>query len=565
MVSTYPSVTAKSRPRSRHGRTPAAATPRWYRLPSRYDYQPREERVYRGSLNHSTRTSQEWYTGSGRGPKAKVSLNPYDQQFITTAGLVAPSIGVMSPLGRSPVGPGIVAGGGLGVWVLDGATAPTGSFNSSLPAYWSPWNMDWGQFIYTAPQPFAPVDPLGIGTGVTTDGWFHPWAEYRRCAANPGIAAQHQRNLILGAFVHPGELAGVNCANNYNTGPETEDWSVLVPPPGVPNRMCSFDTVDEFGPGVAKVLESIKMYNGGGADPGWLDPTETVDTPGHGTTLRPAHSEEPEAFPMEAPIRTPTPQRWADAIPAPWTQPSVRPRPGTVPHPLFPPMIPWPAWVVDAEEPPVIPDQWVDLTPEVTRPGAQPSGVSEPPVFRPAPPSGVLGPPPRGTKEKKLNVRTTAGVGWVVINMATEAVDFIESAWKALPEECRSKGEKHLFDRRDGRGKVWGRKPVDPFQMAVDVYNCFDDFDWSKFMENLINNQIEDMFYGILGQQAGSASRNLAVTTGLSRALKQAQEAVHEAEGDRGDDRSSLELPEVRWDPVAGVWHLEWAHFSTQN
>lgn len=109
-------------------------------------------------------------------------------------------------------------------------------------------------------------------------------------------------------------------------------------------------------------------------------------------------------------------------------------------------------------------------------------------------------PPPR-TKERKLKLPAVA-VGFIkIVNTLTEGVDFIDSAYNALPESKQAKW-------KDTPHK-W-RNPTVQAKLKA-LYDNYNDVDLSVFLDNLITNQIEDMFYGRLGRLNADASKRLGL------------------------------------------------------
>lgn len=271
--------------------------------------------------------------------------------------------------------------------------------------------------------------------------------------------------------------------------------------------------------------------------PHGADKTKWVQdlVPGVGVPIAPPlPMEEQEVWPMEYPMQMPTPQRWKEAAPDPVTrpyeQPRVRPLPPAPGRVIEVPLVPGVPPVIEVVPAPVtpvgpiqVPDQIVEVSPDPQQP---PRGTTRPPSG-----SGPGSPAPPGTREKKLNIRTAAGKAWVVINMVTESLDFIGAMYSALPDDCKSKAHKT------------------PHAKVKAVYDCWDhltDEYWSDFIVALINNQFEDFLYGKAGKAVGKATRDAGITTGLNRALKEAQENWDQAPP----------LPELEYND--GVWTLTW-------
>ena len=277
-----------------------------------------------------------------------------------------------------------------------------------------------------------------------------------------------------------------------------------------------------------------------------------VNYPGWGTPLMPAHTEFPELFPVTAPIQTPTPQRWADATQEPGSQPRTRQKGRFRTKPDVPPLAPLPVVTVQPAPGtvPRPPDQVIEVSPSASGTGNIGRRFTKPNSARQRPPA-------KRTKERKYTIRSVAGRALVAINFLTEAEDFIDSVWKALPKECKSKGRRVRFARkRDGK-KFWGNAPTDPLTKLGDLYRCFEHLDADTAIANYFNNQMEDMFYGTLGSAVGRASGVIGVTTGLDHAIREAEKGIAEASQTQGQEAPRIELPEVRYDTETQNWVLD--------
>lgn len=116
-------------------------------------------------------------------------------------------------------------------------------------------------------------------------------------------------------------------------------------------------------------------------------------------------------------------------------------------------------------------------------------------VFPPQPPANPK-PPPRKTKERKAIIAVGGRVAKLV-NITTEAKDFLDAMWKALPKDCRSKPEK-------------GSKKVRAPAMMRDIYGCFGRIDLVKWLKGFLENELQDRFYGRAGQAYRKAVKELA-------------------------------------------------------
>lgn len=168
----------------------------------------------------------------------------------------------------------------------------------------------------------------------------------------------------------------------------------------------------------------------------------------------------------------------------PVTVTNARPNPETVPWqvPGFPDLIPpnSPAQLPGEDVPyleiPNIPDSQFHVT------SYGPStAVSSPPVYH-------SGPPGQGTRERKVRVRG-AGGALRILNTVTEALDFIDALWLALPAELRT-------------------PYASPQQKLVDLYTNINEIDVEQAITNLILEQIEDYVYGRASQLANTNQLN---------------------------------------------------------
>lgn len=296
----------------------------------------------------------------------------------------------------------------------------------------------------------------------------------------------------------------------------------------------------------------------------YSEPTTRL-VPGYGTPLRRDGNVEDDmaqAWPKSKP--------WRRAVAPPGTQPATLPadvtlptrtRPSTKPvevqpsrtrpKPISPrlpvfvvPTFPVPAVII----PPTVPNP-IDGTPVQVEVPVQiidagggyttqpPSGFG-PPTTRPRTP------PRKNEKEGKYTVKTVGGRVWVALNFVTEAKDFVDVLWKAIPKHLRSK-------------KIAGN-PVGIPRKLEDIWENFEDINLEAAVTLFIANQIEDMVYGKLGQVTGRATGKLGVTTGLNRAVRQGQKYVADDIFGEMDNP----IPEVKFDTDTGTWNFVWEPFG---
>lgn len=200
--------------------------------------------------------------------------------------------------------------------------------------------------------------------------------------------------------------------------------------------------------------------------------------------IRPVGSPEPYPVPLPwrvIPMRGPNPWR------SPGEQTQTGPRGRTRPRPRPP------GWPV-TYRPPGQPGPTVV---------AQPGG----PVFEVPPPTGTATrphPPRPREKEKKVKAPWNHAVR-VAVDAATEFCDAVDALWQAL---ATTDGE---FDRAKWKKRLAhhdGKKQPTCQAKAAAVWALWDQLDATDAVNNLINNQIEDMFFGAMGNAAKKGRQN---------------------------------------------------------
>lgn len=150
------------------------------------------------------------------------------------------------------------------------------------------------------------------------------------------------------------------------------------------------------------------------------------------------------------------------------------------------------------------------VRPRLDKPVVGPGVVIVPPV-RPPPdppdpptPPRPRPPPPR-TKEGKFGASAGGrALAWAARglsageNVLTEAKDFVNALWKALPTSSKRKYGGSL------KGKLNA------------LYNDFDKIDWGKAFGNLVANEIEDRTIGRAIGKGGRQARRVGITYGGS-------------------------------------------------
>lgn len=125
-----------------------------------------------------------------------------------------------------------------------------------------------------------------------------------------------------------------------------------------------------------------------------------------------------------------------------------------------------------------------------------------------APGSHTMQPPskaPPQLKERKVRMSQTAGSVLKMVSELTEAVDFIDALYKALPDSAKPRY----------RGTKYVRRVVSPHEKARALFDNFEDLDISDAIYNLIANEIEDQIYGRVGRVGGAISQRLGNPYGV--------------------------------------------------
>lgn len=387
----------------------------------------------------------------------------------------------------------------------------------------------------------------GRSTTSNAQGWYNPRFEYRHCTGQPGgsryVGASSMTNAgHSSAPPLDSSPAGLACgALTNNAGFAT---------PALAQPFPTSHVMELHVPGGAALNKAVGSWIAY-ADPlglpnQWFQTTPDTDIvlrPGVGTPLTRPRTEDPENFPILQPVNVPAPKKFDDAVADPATQPSSPTKHDT------PIEVPAPPFVVVTLPPQVgvvvgPPSVIIEIDPDTgTNSGESP----KPEPGQPRPPPPVPGEPGGGgwprfdpnIKERKLNIRSVAGRLWVVINLFTEGLDFLDVLYDSLPEEIRDQ----LFAENGG-------KFLDPLAKAQAIFDNFETLELAEVFENYVNNQFEDLFYGKLGQGTGKASGNFNITTGLDHAIQDAQDAA------AGDE--PLELPELHYNDAAGKWEVIW-------
>jgi hypothetical protein len=116
-------------------------------------------------------------------------------------------------------------------------------------------------------------------------------------------------------------------------------------------------------------------------------------------------------------------------------------------------------------------------------------------AYRPPPPPGVR---VRQYREKKLRATIPAAVA-TILNVTSEANDFVDALHKAIPEKYRS------------RGNRWDR-------MLPELYHHWDKIDWGQALQNLVMNQVEDWAIGTANRLANREANRAGWRGGMGAA-----------------------------------------------
>lgn len=402
--------------------------------------------------------------------------------------------------------------------------------NALGAAFMAGWEL--GDYLF--PQGYySVVGGLSLVQDLTTGGWEIPgWTVYQSCAdVNPGVPLCPMQS----------NATGFSCINDNNVCRAVASLCTTVqtratPPHATPweaNQHTPSLTYGVYGETITPAgrharIGRIVRTSG---SPSASNPDNWVMklVPGTGTPIVPLEtypSEEPEAYPLTKPMDLPTPQTYEDAVPRePVHQPSKigsRPAHGILPVAMMPPV--FTVRPSAPGEPPItIPPQVIVVTPD----GPPSGGVQPPPETTGAQPR-----PPGRKKEKKLHVRNVAGGAWVALNIVTEGFDFVEALFDALPKELRPKPAKGRF--------------LTPYDKAKALFDAWDQLPsdyWQKALAALINNQVEDAFYGLQGQLSQKALKFTGQPTGSGGISARSSKLIGKAKDEKGEKLPPPEYP----------------------
>lgn len=165
------------------------------------------------------------------------------------------------------------------------------------------------------------------------------------------------------------------------------------------------------------------------------------------------------------------------------------------------------------------------------KPMKSPSGKPKKPQGKTEPPKGKLG---------KLGKAI-----WIGTGAASEGIEILQAAHDALPDWA--KPDKH----RDAYGNAT-EDPVPTIPEMIDaLVKHGSQIDTAKMIENILNNQIEDFFYGKLSSGVKPFSQSIGHQTGLDRAAGAGGRNVQE-------DEDNPLLPSVSIDGSSCSIKISW-------
>lgn len=238
--------------------------------------------------------------------------------------------------------------------------------------------------------------------------------------------------------------------------------------------------------------------------PRWYVPNLPTHSPAgdpiRGPSDRPVTRPEPEPEDKPKPITRPVPK------PLPMTPPATTPTQAKGPRPRW------------SQRPSVR---------TILQPGLKPR-VEEAPHS--------MSPPPKGTRERKFAV-TVGGRNAIIraVNGATEACDFVDAIFEALPKEIQKKARREVLGQRAlpwwKQKNKYGQTPwnkegaakpglFDPKNMgchhkAIAIYQNYNKVNMTNAIRNLAKEKLVDMAYGAQGKVAAQASRQAGLSKGL--------------------------------------------------
>lgn len=114
--------------------------------------------------------------------------------------------------------------------------------------------------------------------------------------------------------------------------------------------------------------------------------------------------------------------------------------------------------------------------------------------------------PPSGTKEKKFASSGTKGTALIrqLFDAASEAEDLLDSFYWAV--EGRKRPLREWVRTPTGK---WARRKLTIQEKAIWLGQNFDAINWQLAVENVVKNEIQDRFYGYIGQRMRDAAQRV--------------------------------------------------------
>lgn len=347
--------------------------------------------------------------------------------------------------------------------------------STALLARLSPWASAASLLAWGANKLLTPTVPFTVDIAGTYD-----YAVY--CKACPGIVQGRSNVFSTGSETCNGP---VNCTT-LQPGSAIIDGEVIpyTVSSALPRRRVIF-----FGPNSSPLHPTRFTWNEGllfGRLGGLLDVEITTHTAKAGVALDVVYpAVDPAVFPQALPVLQPAPF----AAPASYAMSGVSTAVGSAAQAAGAPS----ENSSGGNHPPSANDPGTN----VPGPGSPyPPGAGAGGRASGSRPLGTKRPPRKGEREGKMGARgRAAAIAAGLVSAATEAVDLVVAAWKALPDEWKT--------------RIPGRRTT-PWQMAKDLYAYMPNAD-AQFYNDVLGNfaaeQGEDAVFGRWGRHNRDASR----------------------------------------------------------
>lgn len=420
-------------------------------------------------------------------------------------------------------------------------------------AYALAFQLGWEIGDYLFPVGWWTPFPGAPDQSTYPDGWNNPDWSYNDCPNNAALAGCYGGNQATIAYrdsFAPVPRYGCkpwgglcNTSSTYAGG----DTTMMPDIPSVLAQVAGNNTFEVY----RQWVDNSRWYRVGTYAPIAFPPDNDLwvqDLLGNGNPMpltSPRYSEHPETFPIGQPMPHPVPQPWKEASTG--EEPSKSEAPGRSLSPLTVPLVPFP--LVEVIPPggtvPTPPVQSIDIPP----PGQPGHGGGFARTYPPRSHNRREPPKSKRVKEKKLNVQRFAFT-WAALNLATEWFDFIDSLFQGLPEDVRRATGATIDTGRKGGGNA------DPYAKARAIYEHFDEIDWNAATKAFLNNQIEDMAYGLLGTAGSKANAGIGAATGTGGAVFSRPGKFADAAAAQEGEEFELPVPTLEWNYETGAWEL---------